>query len=402
MVSAARAATKPLTRQPDPVQPERLPQPGFPPFADDRQHGGGSRTWVIPRGMIMHRPNLNTGTDAAIDAAGFFPLAGGPFAFDRLDILQKSAGGYTVATIAAAQLTAQAAAGGSDAEAQASLIFDRLTRPRADFAGIALDRPVIMGIINTTPDSFSDGGDHADAAVAINAGQAMVAAGADILDVGGESTRPGADPVSREEECARILPAITSLAGTGYCVSADTRHTEVMDQALQAGAAMINDVGGLRDAGAAELIGRKAVPGIIMHMQGEPGTMQKDPRYDHAPSDVYDWLDAQIDRAEKAGVKRSHLAVDPGFGFGKTPQHNMEIMAHLALYHGLGVPVVLGVSRKSTIGHFSKGEPAKERMPGSLALAALGRQQGVQIFRVHDVAETAQALALAETMLTSG
>ena len=311
---------------------------------------------------------------------GFFPLAGGPFTFDRLDILQKSAGGYTVATIAAAQLTAQAAAGGSDAEAQASLIFDRLTRPRADFAGIALDRPVIMGIINTTPDSFSDGGDHADAAVAINAGQAMVAAGADILDVGGESTRPGADPVSREEECARILPAITSLAGTGYCVSADTRHTEVMDQALQAGAAMINDVGGLRDAGAVELIGRKAVPGIIMHMQGEPGTMQKDPRYDHAPSDVYDWLDAQIDRAEKAGVKRSHLGVDPGFGFGKTPQHNMEIMAHLALYHGLGVPVVLGVSRKSTIGHFSKVSLPRKGCPARLLLPHWGASRGCRSF----------------------
>ena len=337
-----------------------------------------------------------------MDAAGFFPLAGGPFAFDRLDVLQKGAGGYTVATIGAAQLTAQAAAGGSDAEAQASLIFDRLTRPRSDFAGIALDQPVLMGIINTTPDSFSDGGDHADAAIAIDAGHAMVAAGAHILDIGGESTRPGAAPVSREEECARILPAIASLASAGYCVSADTRHTSVMDRALQAGAALINDVGGLRDAGAAELIGRKAVPAIIMHMLGEPGTMQKNPRYDHAPTDVYDWLDAQIDTAEKAGVKRTHLAVDPGFGFGKTPQHNMEIMAHLALYHGLGVPIVLGVSRKSTIGHFSKGEPAKERMPGSLALAALGRQQGVQIFRVHDVAETAQALALAETMLTSG
>ena len=346
----------------------------------------------MPRGITLAHPGMEEG--------GYVPLAGGPFCFNQIDVLQRRDDRLGISALPATALMDHAAAGGHDAEALAGLIFDRLTRHRPAYVGHDCSRPVIMGIINTTPDSFSDGGDNAAAQTAIASGRRMAEDGAVILDIGGESTRPGADPVSREEEEARITPVIETLAGEGHTVSADTRHTAVMATAITAGAAIINDVGGLRDDGAAQLLAEKNIPAMIMHMQGEPGTMQQNPCYDYAPTDVYDWLEARIDAVEAEGVPRSSLAIDPGFGFGKTPRHNMEIMGSLALYHGLGLPIVLGVSRKSTIGHFSRGEAAKQRLPGSLALAALGRQQGVQIFRVHDVDETRQALALAEVMLT--
>ena len=189
---------------------------------------------------------------------------------------------------------------------------------------------------------------------------------------------------------------IEKLSAAGHPVSADTRHTYVMAEALSHGAHIINDVGGLRADGAVDLIAERQVPAMIMHMQGEPGNMQKNPQYLDAPTDIFDWLEGRIATAVSAGVKRGMIAIDPGFGFGKTPHHNMQIMQSISLFHGLGVPIVLGVSRKSTIAHFSKGEPAKERLAGSVALAALARQQGVQIFRVHDVAETHQALANTE------
>ena len=363
----------------------------FPPFEDDVREGGDSRTWLKPIG-------INSSTQSGRDA-GFLKLAGGPFAFSHFDVLQSREGRMTVARIEAERLLPEASSSGAKSEDQARTALDRLTRPRPNFAGLAMDRWHVMGIINTTPDSFSDGGDHAEADIALTSARQMVRDGASILDVGGESTRPGAESVSIEEECQRILPVISALSKEGSCVSADTRHTPVMGDALVAGARIINDVGGLRAEGAMELLSARQVPAIIMHMQGEPGNMQKNPQYTYAPTDVFDWLEERIREAGKAGIPLSHLAVDPGFGFGKTPQHNMEIMANLALFHGLGVPIVLGVSRKSTIGHFSKNEPAKARQPGSTALAALGRAQGVQIFRVHDVPETMQALANAEAML---
>jgi len=305
----------------------------------------------------------------------------------------------TVSRIEAGRLLKEAAAGGTVAEEQAQKILDRLTCPRENFADHAMNTWHIMGIINTTPDSFSDGGDHADAEVALASARQMARDGASILDVGGESTRPGAETISLDEERKRVLPVISALSTEGFCVSADTRHVPVMEDALTAGAAMINDVGGLRAEGAAALIAVRQVPAILMHMQGEPGNMQQNPQYDFAPTDVFDWLENRISAVCEAGIPMCCLAVDPGFGFGKTPAHNMEIMASLALFHGLGVPVVLGVSRKSTIGHYSRGEPAKARQPGSTALAAMARAQGVQIFRVHDVPASMQALANAEAML---
>jgi len=364
----------------------------FPPFTDDEHQGGNSRTWLKPVGIVAK-------TRECLEA-GFHPLADGPFAFSHLDVIQSGKGSeITITRIEAGRLLKEAGAGGDASEEQARAQLQKLTEPREDFAGLSMKAWHVMGIINTTPDSFSDGGDHAEAEIALASARQMVMDGARILDVGGESTRPGADEVSRDEERRRILPVIRTLAGEGVCVSADTRHTEIMADALAAGARIINDVGGLRAEGAVELVARSNAPAILMHMQGEPGTMQAKPQYSYAPTDIFDWLEDRINTAVKSGIPKRNLAVDPGFGFGKTPIHNMEIMANLSLFHGLGVPVVLGVSRKSTIAHFSNNEPAKQRQPGSTALAALARAQGVQIFRVHDVPETMQALANAEAML---
>ena len=364
----------------------RLKALPIPPFSNDRADGGSACTWLQPIGITALDPS----------DGDQMPLASGPYGFSQIDVINRIDGQITVCRIAATDLIDLTATGGEQAEARAKLILHRLTRPRKAYAGLDMASWHIMGIINTTPDSFSDGGDHFSADTALASAEQMMADGAAILDIGGESTRPGADPVSHDEECRRILPVIEKLSAAGHLVSADTRHTHVMAEALSHGAHIINDVGGLRANGAVDLIAERQVPAMIMHMQGEPGNMQKNPQYLDAPTDIFDWLEGRIATAVSAEVKRGMITIDPGFGFGKTPDHNMQIMQSISLFHGLGVPIVLGVSRKSTIAHFSKGEPAKDRLAGSVALAALARQQGVQIFRVHDVAETHQALANTE------
>lgn len=356
------------------------------PFSNDAADGGSARTWLQPIGITAFDPN----------DGDQMPLAGGLYGFSQIDVINRIEGEISVCRVAATDLLNLAAGGGEQAEARAKLTLHRLTRPRKPYAGLDMAAWHIMGIINTTPDSFSDGGDHFSAETALASAEQMMGDGAAILDIGGESTRPGADPVSHEEECRRILPVIEKLSAAGHLVSADTRHTNVMAEALSHGAKIINDVGGLRAEGAVDLVAERQVPAMIMHMQGEPGNMQKNPQYQDAPTDIFDWLEDRIKTAVSAGMKRGMIAIDPGFGFGKTPDHNMQIMQSISLFHGLGVPIVLGVSRKSTIAHFSKGEPVKERLAGSVALAALARQQGVQIFRVHDVADTHQALANTE------
>jgi dihydropteroate synthase len=253
-----------------------------------------------------------------------------------------------------------------------------------------------MGVINCTPDSFSDGGERFDAEQAVADGLAMWRAGASILDVGGESTRPGAEPVAVEEELRRIRPVVERLAAEGCRVSIDTRNAPVMREAVQLGAAIVNDVSGLtHDAQAMDTVRALDVPVILMHIQGTPQTMQRNPTYDDAALDVYDELEARVDACAAAGIAREKIIVDPGIGFGKTVQHNLELMNRAALFQGLGCPVLLGISRKSTIGKLSGGAPAgRERMPGSLAAAVMGAARGVQVVRVHDVAETCQALAV--------
>lgn len=286
---------------------------------------------------------------------------------------------------------------------RAETLLARLSAKRPAFAGLDMAEPHIMAVINVTPDSFSDGGDRYDPSRAVEDGLRMVEAGASILDIGGESTRPGADPVTVDEELRRVIPVVQKLSEAGALVSIDTRHAKVMTEAVAAGAGIINDVTALEGepeslAAAAEA----GVPVILMHMQGTPQTMQKNPTYQDAALDIYDYLEARVAACEAAGIPREKIAVDPGVGFGKTVAHNLRLLDAQALFHGTGCPVLLGVSRKTFIGRLSKDEPPKERVAGSLACALAGLQRGVQMYRVHDVAETAQAFAIAKAINGGG
>jgi len=282
---------------------------------------------------------------------------------------------------------------------QLTLQWSALTGPRAPLQlgdrVVRLDQPQVMGIINVTPDSFSDGGQFAEASAAIERGVDMSSAGAAILDVGGESTRPGAKPVWAEDEIGRISSVIERLAAGGAAVSVDTRKSEVMSAALQAGARMVNDVSALTfDPRSAETVAAAGVPLVLMHHLGPPETMQQDPRYEDVLVEVYLWLEERIAAAEAAGIARSNILIDPGFGFGKTVAHNLELMNGLALLHSLGCPLVVGASRKRTIGALSNEAPAEKRLGGSIAFALKAVEQGAHVLRVHDVPETMQALRI--------
>ena len=258
---------------------------------------------------------------------------------------------------------------------------------------IRLDQPQVMGILNATPDSFSDGGAYADAAAAAEAGASMAGQGAAIIDVGGESTRPGATTVWENDEIERVLPIVQQLAAGGNAVSIDTRKAGVMSAALGAGAKLVNDVSALTwDPQSAGVVAEAGLPVVLMHHQGDPTSMQDAPRYDDALVEVFLWLEERIAAAEVAGISRDKILVDPGIGFGKSVAHNLELMNGLALLHGLGCPVVLGASRKRMIGALANEAPADRRLPGSLALALKAVDQGAQVVRVHDVPETVQAL----------
>jgi dihydropteroate synthase len=274
-------------------------------------------------------------------------------------------------------------------------LLQRLSAPRADIAGIPFARTLVMGIVNVTPDSFSDGGRYLDSGAAVAHALQLEAEGADLLDIGGESTRPGAEPVDAEEECRRVLPVIEAIVKQARApVSIDTRKSEVMLRAADAGARIINDVSALaHDQGSLSAAAQTKLPVILMHAQGDPRTMQNDPRYDDVVLDVYDWLEARVAACEQAGIPRDRLIVDPGIGFGKTLAHNLSLLASLSIFHGLGCPVLLGASRKTFIGKLLGVRPS-DRLPGSLAAALVGAEQGAQIVRVHDVAATRQALAV--------
>ncbi len=263
------------------------------------------------------------------------------------------------------------------------------------FERFTLDRPLLMGIVNATPDSFSDGGDHYDAPAAIAHGLKLKDEGADILDVGGESTRPGADPVPEAEETRRVVPVVEALAKAGAVVSIDTWHAGTMRAALDAGAAIVNDVTALTGEEASlPLVASRKVAAVLMHMQGRPQTMQANPTYGDAPREIARYLSARVAACRAAGVPAANLAVDPGIGFGKTVAHNAEILAHVPTLREAGAAVLIGASRKAFIGALSKGERPKERLPGSLAAALAAVSGGADILRVHDVAATRQALAV--------
>ncbi len=322
----------------------------------------------------MHRPlAILSGPAAltAIAAGQARPLAGGPLAFT----LVETPAGLIPAT---------------------ALPPDHpLTAPRAPWAGFDLSRPVIMGIVNVTPDSFSDGGDHAQADAAIAHGRRLLAEGADILDIGGESTRPGAEPVPVETEIARVVPVIRALAEEGAVISIDTRHAAVMKAAAMAGARIINDVTALTgDPDSLSVAAATGLPVVLMHIQGEPQTMQVAPCYGDVTAEVFDWLSARIGAAVAAGIARDRITIDPGIGFGKDLGHNVDLLARTAALHGLGCPLLIGVSRKRFIASLSKGEAPKDRVAGSIATALHTLGQGAHILRVHDVAATVQAVAV--------
>ena len=271
-----------------------------------------------------------------------------------------------------------------------------LTESRAPILGLALDRPRIMGILNVTPDSFSDGGDHLRVAAAVDRAKLM-ALDADILDIGGESTRPGAEEVPVATEIDRVVPVIRAIrdAGLATPISIDTRKAAVAEAALNAGADMVNDVtAGRFDADMLPLVAQRGVPVCLMHSIADPATMQAQARYDDVIAAVHDHLAERIDAALALGIAKSHIIADPGIGFGKTTQHNVSLLRALALYHGLGVALLVGASRKRFIGALGHAEEAKDRMPGSVAVALFAADRGAQILRVHDTEETSQALHL--------
>jgi dihydropteroate synthase len=339
---------------------------------------------------------------AAIDEGRALPLAGGPLAFAAVEALARDPkGGAASHHFTIADLRDWAAHRRRDSEIAAAL--DRIAAPRAPWAGFALDRPLVMGILNVTPDSFSDGGAYFDTARAIEHGRAMIAAGADIIDIGGESTRPGADETTPAEELRRVLPVVEALKNAGAVLSVDTRRAMVMWEVLAAGARIINDVTALTgDAGSLHFAAHCDAPLVLMHKAGEPRTMQEAPHYDDVALDVLDYLEARIAACEAAGIARGRICVDPGIGFGKHPiEHNLPLLRRIALLHATGCGIVLGLSRKAFIGRVSRNEKPPDRVAGSIAGALWGAARGIQILRVHDVAETRQALAVRQAILAS-
>jgi len=279
----------------------------------------------------------------------------------------------------------------------------KAVRPAMKLPGLqnplVFSKPLIMGVLNVTPDSFSDGGKYLDPSHALAHARTLIAQGADIIDIGGESTRPGAQPVWEGEEARRVVPVIEALQADGVPLSIDTRHSFVMDKALEAGAHIINDVTALSyDAESMRLAAAASdAPIILMHSQGSPKTMQENPSYNNVLLDVYDYLSARIAACELAGIDRSRLILDPGIGFGKRMvRDNLALINGLALFHALGCPILFGASRKSFIGAVTGEENVAKRLPASIAAACKAVEAGVQIVRVHDVAETKQALLMVQ------
>ncbi|WP_411234289.1 dihydropteroate synthase [Marivita sp. S0852] len=323
-----------------------------------------------------YRPMPRLGPHVPKDAV---PLAGGWLRFSDVAALRR---GQAPEVISVRDLPTE--------------ILDHLTAPRAPIAGCDMGRPHLMGILNVTPDSFSDGGRFLSPDAAIEQARAMTEAGATFVDVGGESTRPGAQTVPVDEEIRRVETPIRSITTElRVPVSIDTRKAAVAEKALDAGAVLVNDVSGFTyDAALAAVSADRKVPVCVMHAQGDPQTMQAAPRYDDVRFDVYDFLETRIAALTKAGIARDQIVVDPGIGFGKTKEHNLALLRDIAVFHALGCPILLGASRKKFIGTLTGADVADTRMPGSVAVALHGAAQGVQILRVHDVLETRQALTL--------
>lgn len=323
---------------------------------------------------------------AAVSQGQAGRLAGGSVGFAQVRLLHRAPDGRTGETHHYGDLKAS-----KDTEINDAL--RRIESVRPAIPELSTGAAAVMGVVNVTPDSFSDGGRFGVTDDAIAQGKSLIGDGAGILDIGGESTRPGSDVVPVSEELSRVLPVIEALAGTDVPISIDTRKPEVMRRAAAAGATVINDVSALTFDGEAVATARElGLPVILMHSRGDPKTMQEDPRYDDVVFDVYEALRKRIEACVAGGIDRSKIIVDPGIGFGKTFQHNHALLRGLTVFHGLEVQILLGVSRKGFIGALS-GEPvAGKRLGGSLSAALAGVMQGVQMVRVHDVRETVHAV----------
>ena len=346
---------------------------------------------------------LTSGSDAAalVAAGAALPLAGSGMAYAACEVVLREAGGeITRGQLPAAELLRWRDGLNATTQARIDARLDLLALPRPPLdlgAGAVLDfsRTAVMGVLNVTPDSFSDGGRFAHVNDALAAGRAMAAAGAAIIDVGGESTRPGARELPVADEISRVLPVIEGLADCGAALSVDTRHAAVMAAAAEAGAVLINDVSALTgDPESLSVAAGSGLPVVLMHMQGRPENMQENPRYDDVLLDVFDFLDARVGACLAAGIPRHNLIVDPGLGFGKTGAHNLELLRGLAVFHGLGCPLLVGASRKSFVGALTGTVEPAARLAGSLAAALGAAGQGAHIVRAHDVAETVAALAV--------
>jgi dihydropteroate synthase len=349
------------------------------------------KLYLRPIGLLY-----GAAADAAVAEGVAMPLAGGPIAFAAAELIEGSPGSAKRQIFTARALAETYDAGLAE-------LLKRVTAKRAPFAGIALDRPVLMGIVNVTPDSFSDGGLFDSKEDAIAHAAELASAGADIVDVGGESTRPGSGQVEEGSELARVVPVVEGLKGLSAAISIDTRKASVARAAAKAGAKILNDVSALSfDPDSLTAAAETGLAVVLMHAQGEPKTMQDDPRYADVVLEVFDYLAGRIEAALAAGIEHSRIAADPGLGFGKTLAHNLALLAHTSLFHGLGVPLLIGASRKRFIKGIAGGAEPQSREPGSQAAAIVAAAQGAQILRVHDVAGSRQALGVwqASTFLT--
>lgn len=359
-----------------------------PEFPVDLAHA--ARIYLRPAPII---PPVHA--DPTVASGSALPLAGGPYVFTGCEVLIRDADRVRAGVASLVRIEEWKEALGEAYVRSIEEQVANLSGVRPAIAGLHRNRPLLMGVINVTPDSFYSGSQVGSLSAAVDSAREMIEAGADIIDVGGESSRPGgALPIGVDEELSRVLPVIQALADLPVPVSVDTRHARVMTEGVAAGAAMINDINALAGEGGLEAAASTDVPVILMHCPANFAAMHKPVSYDHVALDVFDWLRERVETCVSAGISRERLIVDPGIGFVKQAPQSAATLARVSLLHGLGCPILVGASRKSFIGRLAGGESADDRLPGSLAAALWAQREGVQILRVHDVAETRQAVAL--------
>ena len=347
---------------------------------------GSTRVYCRPLDLMCSSP-----LDKYFSNSSNTQLAGGEYSFNEIEIILRDEHNLCAFKSSIDSARKWALAEGCLEKLDASIF--KITSRRSGVISSERRGPLLMGVVNTSPDSFYANGSNSTSKLAISLAHSLIAEGVDIIDIGGESTRPGSNAISTSEELNRIIDVIRNVKGFGVPISVDTKKAAVMEAAISAGASIINDVTALTGDPRSLMVAAKlSVPVILMHMQGNPITMQKNPQYDNSLLDVFDYLQWRFSICLKAGLLPGNLIVDPGIGFGKNDDHNLSILRRLSLFHSLGAPILLGASRKSLIAGLSNGESANERLPGSLTIGLLAADQGVQILRVHDVAETKQAL----------